>query len=41
MHFYQENRERNLLKRRHSPQNHRSKGCTAENINSCIPCFTI
>ena len=39
--FYQENRENNLLKRRHSPQNHQSKGCTAENINSCIPCFTI
>ena len=41
MHFYQENREKNLLKRHHSPQNHQSKGCTAENINSCIPCFTI
>ena len=41
MHFYQENREKNLLKRHHSPQNHRSKDCTAENINSCILCFTI
>ena len=41
MHFYLENRERNLLKRHHLPQNHLSKGCTAENFNSCIPCFTI
>ena len=41
MHFYQENREKNLLKRHHSPQNHQSKGCAAENINSFIPCFTI
>ena len=42
MHFYQENREKNLLKHHHSPQNHQSKGCTVENIiNSCIPCFTI
>ena len=41
MHFYKENREKNLLKRHHSPQNHQSKGCSAENINSCIPCFTI
>ena len=41
MHFYLENRERNLLKRHHSPQNHQSNGCTAENVNSCIPCFTI
>ena len=41
MHFYQENREKNLLKRHHSPQNHQSKDCTVENINSCIPCSTI
>ena len=41
MHFYLENRERNLFKRHHSPQNHQSKGCTVENFNSCIPCFTI
>ena len=43
MHFliYQENTETNLLKRHHSPQNHQSKGCTAENFNSCIPCFII
>ena len=25
MHFYQKNREKNLLKRHHSPQNHQSK----------------
>ena len=41
MHFYLENRERNLLKRHHLPQNHLSKGCTAEKFNSCLPCFTI
>ena len=41
MHFYQENGEKNLLKRHHSPQNHQSKGCTAENIHSCIRCITI
>ena len=41
MHFYQENREKNLLKRHHSPQSHQSKGGTAENINSFAPCFTI
>ena len=41
MHFHQENREKILLKRHHSPQNHQSKGSTAENINSCIPCFTV
>ena len=41
MHFYQENREKNLLKLHHSLQDHQSKGCTAQNINSCIPCFTI
>ena len=41
MHFYQENREKNLLKHHHSLQDHQSKGCTAQNINSCIPCFTI
>ena len=43
MHFYQENREKkkNLLKRHHSRQNHQSKGCTAENINSCVLCLTI
>ena len=41
MHFYQENSEKNLLKRHHSPQNHQSKGCTAGNINFYIPCFTI
>ena len=41
MYFHQENREKNLLKRHHSPQNHQPKGCTAENIKSCIPCLTI
>ena len=41
MHFYQENTETNLLKRHYSPQNHQLKDCTAENFNSCIPCFTI
>ena len=41
MHFHQETRGKNLLKRHHSPQNHQSIGCTAENINSFIPCFTI
>ena len=39
--FIKKNREKNLLKRDHSPQNHQSKSCTAENINFCIPCFTI
>ena len=34
MHFYQENREKNLLKRHHSPQNHQSKGCTAEFLHT-------
>ena len=37
MQFYQENTEKNLLKRHHSQQNHQSKGSTAENFNSCIP----
>ena len=41
MHFYQENREKNILKRHHSPQNHQSKGWTEENFDSCMPCFTI
>ena len=41
MHFCQETTEKNLLKRHHSPQNHQSKGCTEENFNSCILCFTI
>ena len=41
MHFYQENTETNLLKRHYSPQKHKSKDFTAENFNSCIPCFTI
>ena len=39
--FYQENTEKNLLKRHHSPQNYQCNGCTAENFNSCMPCFTI
>ena len=34
MHFYQENREKNLLKRHHSPQNHESKDCTAEFLHT-------
>ena len=37
MDFYQENTEKNLLKRHRSLQSHQSKGCTAENFNSCIP----
>ena len=41
MHFYQENTEKNLLRSHHSTQNHQSNGCTAENFNSCIPCFTV
>ena len=41
MHFYQETTEKNLLKSHHSPRNHQSKGCTAENFNYCRPCFTI
>ena len=41
MHFYQENTHKKKLKSHHSPQNHQTKGCTAENFNSCLPCFTI
>ena len=42
MHFHKKKTHRkNLLKRHHSHQNHQFKGCTDENVNSCIPCFTI
>ena len=37
MHFYQENTEKNLLKRHHSPQNYYSKNLYSGNFNSCIP----
>ena len=41
MHFLSRKHKEKSFETHHSSQSHQSKGCTAENINSCIPCFTI